>query len=281
MKKVFTSLLIVISLNVACGQNNWLILEKPTVSEETGIQFRKAGNTMFYLYSDDINDGLKIQSTGVGGEGDALPRFHIPFASKDLYMVQSGGNVGIGTSAPTAKLQVQGTIMSSALSSTIDPDDGVSNNFQGYGGYWALRTSTSYSFNLDVYNYGSPLTALNIIQNGNVGIGTTAPDAKLAVKGTVHANEVKVDLNGAVAPDYVFADDYKLLTLEEIKTYIDKNKHLPEVPSAKEVEANGVQLGEMNMLLLKKIEELTLHVIELKKENEIQNKKLESLINKN
>jgi hypothetical protein len=119
--------------------------------------------------------------------------------------------------------------------------------------------------------------------DGNVGIGTYSPDAKLAVKGTVHAQEVKVDLS-VPGPDYVFNSDYNLLSLEEIKTYIDQYKHLPEVPSAKEMEANGVQLGEMNMLLLKKIEELTLHMIEhnkamnkLIKDNENQQTEIETL----
>jgi hypothetical protein len=108
-----------------------------------------------------------------------------------------------------------------------------------------------------------------------VGIGTTQTDAKLTVNGTVHTKEVKVDLN-VPGPDYVFEKDYPLMSLEETKAYIDANKHLPEVPSAKEMEKNGVQLGEMNMLLLKKVEELTLYSIE-------QNQKLnyqQSLIQK-
>jgi hypothetical protein len=113
--------------------------------------------------------------------------------------------------------------------------------------------------------------------NGNVGIGTSFPDAKLAVKGTIHANEVKVDLLGAVAPDYVFEKTYALSTLEEVKSYIDQNKHLPEIPSAKEMEANGVNLGEMDMLLLKKIEELTLYVIDLKKRDELQQIEIQNL----
>ena len=106
-----------------------------------------------------------------------------------------------------------------------------------------------------------------IIPGGNVGIGTYSPDARLAVNGQVHAKEVKVTVN-VPGPDYVFMPDYSLTPIEELKTYIDQNKHLPEIPTAKEMETNGIRLGEMNMLLLKKIEELTLYVIELKGENE-------------
>ena len=106
--------------------------------------------------------------------------------------------------------------------------------------------------------------------DGNVGIGTTTPTQKLTVKGTVYSTEVKVDLAAGTGPDYVFAPTYNLPTLESIKTYIDQNKHLPEVPSAKEMEANGVNLGEMNMLLLKKIEELTLYMIDQNKRMEMQ-----------
>ncbi len=98
--------------------------------------------------------------------------------------------------------------------------------------------------------------------SGNVGIGTTAPDAPLTVKGHIHAQEVTVDLNGAVAPDYVFYDDYALRSLEEVQRYIDLHGHLPNIPSAKEMETEGVHLKTMNLKLLEKIEELTLYVME-------------------
>ena len=117
---------------------------------------------------------------------------------------------------------------------------------------------------------------MRINANGYVGIGTRYPDALLTVSGQVHAQEVKVTV-AAPGPDYVFEKDYKLTSLEEIKTYIDQNKHLPEVPSAKEMKKNGVQLGEMNMLLLKKIEELTLYVIEQNKKTDDQNRRLSAL----
>ncbi|MFW0739848.1 tail fiber protein [Flavobacterium sp.] len=102
---------------------------------------------------------------------------------------------------------------------------------------------------------------------GNVGIGTENPDAKLAVKGKIHSEEVKVDLT-VPAPDYVFSNDYQLRSLKEVETYVNQNSHLPEVPSAKEFEKNGIHLAEMNMALLKKVEELTLYAIGQEKKTE-------------
>lgn len=121
--------------------------------------------------------------------------------------------------------------------------------------------------------------AIKAIQNGNVGIGTALPDEKLTVKGKIHAEEVRIDLS-VPAPDYVFANDYKLKTLQEVEAYIKQNSHLPEIPSAKEIEKNGLMLAEINMSLLKKIEEMTLYMIEIKKENQNQNKEIEILKNK-
>jgi hypothetical protein len=102
--------------------------------------------------------------------------------------------------------------------------------------------------------------------NGNVGIGTTTPDSKLAVNGTIHSKEVKVDLTGW--PDYVFKKEYILPTLDQVEKYIAEKGHLENIPSEEEVLKNGVNLGEMNAKLLQKIEELTLYMIEMKKENE-------------
>jgi hypothetical protein len=123
-----------------------------------------------------------------------------------------------------------------------------------------------------------PLLNKNIYMaesGGNVGIGTNNPGSfKLAVEGKIGAREINVTTT-TPWPDYVFEKDYNLPTLAEVESYINQNKHLPEVPAAKEMEKNGVNLGEMNMLLLKKVEELTLYVIELKKENDEQRKRSE------
>ncbi|MFY7672495.1 hypothetical protein ACOSP6_15545 [Tenacibaculum sp. MEBiC06402] len=120
--------------------------------------------------------------------------------------------------------------------------------------------------------------SMRIARSGNVGIGTSNPDAKLAVNGTVHAKEVRVDLNNW--PDYVFENNYKLPSLEEVEKQIKEKGHLSNIPSAEEVEKNGVQLGEMNKKLLEKIEELTLYTIEQEKrikELEKQQEKIKEL----
>lgn len=112
---------------------------------------------------------------------------------------------------------------------------------------------------------------------GNVALGTTDTKGyKLAVAGNMIAESVKVQLKGSWA-DYVFEDDYKLKTLEETEAFVKKNKHLPEIPSAAEVKNNGIDLGEMNVRLLQKIEELTLHLIEKEKKDNDQQKQIDLL----
>lgn len=115
-------------------------------------------------------------------------------------------------------------------------------------------------------------------RTGNIGIGVDDPKAKLHVDGNILANEIKVQAQTA---DFVFEEDYQLKSLEEVEQFVHKNKHLPDVPSAQQMEENGVGLSEMNKLLLQKIEELTLYVIELKKNQKLQlhqNNKLEKQI---
>jgi hypothetical protein len=110
----------------------------------------------------------------------------------------------------------------------------------------------------------------------SVGIGTSSPDSKLTVKGKIHAEEVKIDLS-VPAPDYVFAKEYDLLTIEEVQQHIKEKGHLPNIPSATEMEQNGVELGMMNMKLLEKIEELTLYTIAQEKKLKEQQKISEEL----
>ena len=115
-------------------------------------------------------------------------------------------------------------------------------------------------------------------KDGKIGIGTNNPDELLTVKGTIHTQEVKVDLNGAVAPDYVFekyflgSSDYKMLSLQEVEAFIKQKHHLPNLPSASQMHENGVSLKEMNLILLQKMEEMTLYILEQQKEIDILKK---------
>ncbi len=117
-------------------------------------------------------------------------------------------------------------------------------------------------YDLKIFNKGKGITVKN---NGNVGIGTLSTGShRLAVEGSIGAREVKVEASGW--SDFVFYDDYKLPTLKEVENHIKEKGHLKNIPSAKEVEENGVYLGEMDAKLLQKIEELTLYTIQQEKE---------------
>lgn len=125
----------------------------------------------------------------------------------------------------------------------------------------------------------------HFILGGNMGIGTKLSsnpnNYKLAVNGTIGAKEVVVESNSATWADYVFEENYPLMPLSELEVYLRKNKHLPEIPTAAEVGERGQLLGELNTLLLKKIEELTLYVIDLekaKKETSKKNNQLEEKV---
>jgi len=105
------------------------------------------------------------------------------------------------------------------------------------------------------------------ISGGNVGIGIQDTKGfKLAVAGSILTEKVKVVDDALQWHDYVFEADYELTPINELKKYVEINKHLPDIPSASDVKANGIELGEMNALLLKKIEELYLYTIEQDKQ---------------
>jgi hypothetical protein len=210
----------------------------------------------------------------------------------------TSGHVGIGTLTPAGPLQIEAGIYTDFLTTGITFDIGLraapnewarafrvvnssaSNGTDG-GAFGVLGSGTTPTFaymaipTADPTGYNS--TKILVLNNsGNVGIGTTNPGSyKLAVNGGIHSQSVNVDMTGW--SDYVFKQGYNLPTLQEVNTYIDKNHHLPEIPSEQEVAKNGINLGEMNKLLLKKVEELTLYLIEQNKKLEKQQKEIEQL----
>ena len=110
----------------------------------------------------------------------------------------------------------------------------------------------------------------------DITVGTSSADKDVVVYGKISAKEIKV--TSQPGADFVFGEDYDLRPLEDVETFIEANKHLPEVPSAEVMESDGMSVSEMNQLLLQKVEELTLYLIELKKENNELSKKVEGLL---
>lgn len=109
--------------------------------------------------------------------------------------------------------------------------------------------------------------------NGNIGIGVESPQHKLEVNGTIRSKEVKIEATGW--SDFVFEEKYKLPSLSEVEAHIKEKKHLPDIPSEKEVLKDGVNVVEMQAKLLQKIEELTLYVIDQDKQIKELKKQLE------
>jgi hypothetical protein len=224
--------------------------------------------------------------------------FSTPDANRDF--VFENGNVGIGVASPSSALQIhrdeepefklsnnQGNLIMAVVNTpwhyapTSQAGDVV---FKTH--YNGNRHGMIFNMN-DDFNDGNSYIKFNdnhnhhtltIFNNGNIGIGTSAPQAKLDVhgitkiRGNLYAEEVIVE-EAAYWPDYVFDAGYKLMDLNDLKTYITINKHLPDMPKADE---NGklqqIKLAEMNALLLKKIEELTLYMLEQEERiNELEN----------
>lgn len=208
----------------------------------------------FYLFDD--GNGYRGGNAYVSG----YYGFEVFTGGTSRLRVNHNGDVGIGTNGPLSKLHIS---------------DGIGGDQLRFSrGTGTVRFAQDMNQdNLYLFNHDASATYMFWKANGDVGIGTRTPDARLTVKGTIHSEEVRVDLS-VPGPDYVFKDDYDLLPLKDLESYIKENSHLPEVPSASEMEGNGLNLKEMNLILLKKVEELTLHIIEI-------NKKVETLEEQN
>ena len=208
--------------------------------------------------------------------------------------------IGIGTTNPFSSLDIQAGSVAWGQGISIRENGGYSAVFFPHESYPNAATKrlfvgrdqsssndyftihrNGYSGNL----YSSyALLSINLLDgttafDGNVGIGTTNPgEYKLAVNGKIKTKEVKVTLEGW--SDFVFRDDYKLKTIEEVEIYIQKYQHLPDIPSEKQVINEGIELGIMQSRLLQKIEEQMLYIIKQNKrikKLEKENKKIEKL----
>nr|WP_299213931.1 tail fiber protein [uncultured Allomuricauda sp.] len=269
------------------------------------------GNYKYFRFGDSTTyyGGLMWnEGNSYYGDGDDFSIFTYddrditirPGTGNFIVFPQSGGNMGIGTTAPESKLHIymppgpgtyptdvsKGDVLQSFWSSNNGVEIGNSRGFNARKA-WILarhRSVASYGYYYSTLHLQPDVGNKNqyrgiavgydasedipvgthLAINGNVGIGTLNPDSKLTVKGNIHAEEVKVDLS-VPGPDYVFKEGYDLKPLEEVQNYIEEHGHLPNIPPATEMEENGIQLGEMNMKLLEKIEELMLYTLEQEK----------------
>ncbi|WP_205597879.1 fibronectin type III domain-containing protein, partial [Flagellimonas sp. CMM7] len=196
----------------------------------------------------------------------------------DYEVFQDGGSLGLTGGATT--FNVTGLTASTGYAFTVFARDAAGNvsmvsntenvNTQAGGG---VVDYTSANSNMNTVDW----TARDLFADRNVGIGTTNTQGyRLAVAGNVIAEGVKVELQGNW-PDFVFLKEYNLMGLEEVRQFIDKNGHLPNIPSTKNVEANGIDLGVMNAKLLQKIEELTLYILLQQSEIEFLKKDTKAL----
>lgn len=203
-------------------------------------------------------------------------------------VVNDNGNVGIGTVSPNSKLhiaqdninnqnlslgkftsfgQTGGSALVSLIYNSTTANLEVNSSYTGTG----FRYGTYSDFNIENETSSTDFGAINFITNKKVQLAIK-PNGNASLQGKFEAKEVKVTLTPTA--DFVFDEKYDLPTLEEVEKHIKEKKHLPEIASAKVMEKEGVNMGEFQIKLLQKIEELTLYSIE-------QNKQIKQLKNEN
>ena len=265
-------------------------------SGSNGITAYRADNLYFNVNMDNTNVYLS--------SAESQPMV-FKQGTTERMKIAANGNIGIGTSTPIVKLQVNGEVrfgdptqpqqsltMYGQNSGKNLPASGheasgiqiinlanTDNNFSQIkffnsnsladSGIWGVHKSHTSRLGELVFmthNGTSMEERMRITSNGNIGIGTSTPTEKLTIKGGLIASRINVKAPENI-PDYVFEEDYNLRSLQEVEAYYKANKHLPGILSEEEIKKSGkVDMSEMQMKLLEKIEELTIYVVEQQKE---------------
>lgn len=280
MKKIFFFLAIVLASYAVNAQTNTFPLNgnvgvgtvnpiaKFEINSGTGTTPLRAVGPHGYLLIDNVGSGESYYYA------DKFHQFYVASGAPILTMLNTG-NIGIGTTSPEHKLTVvmdaasngAGVAVKAVNSGGAGSQPGVAflNSSGNKRMYSCLDVAS------DTYNVVNAIgiASITVNQAGNVGIGTTTPKESLSVNGNIRSKQIMVEM--ANWPDYVFRPTYSLLSLNEVKEYVSKNHHLPEIPTELQVAKEGINLGDMNKLLVKKVEELTLYLIQQKEETDKQN----------
>ncbi|MBP6871508.1 MAG: hypothetical protein KBC43_05835 [Bacteroidales bacterium] len=258
-------------------------MTEPTIRVQN---FGGAGGATFQMIDNASTADWKFKATNTGGfkirdNAFAMDVITVePNSLANAFYIDASGEVGFGTSSPADNLHIVGSNYPFIFldMTTVNGNTGITFLENGSFKGWMFYNGAADGVRINAEAGGGSRNDIFIKSDGRVCIGTStaATGYALSVNGKAACTEVLVD-NTADWPDYVFSDDYDLMSLEELEQSIKENNHLPGIPSATEVEENGILLGEMQKNLLEKVEELTLYTIMQDKQIKELQMKIEAL----
>lgn len=258
-----------------------LLLYRPQEGGTAGTRWflraNLANNNSYPYLTNRTPAGKVVIKTGTASGGGENTHFTIEGGDGIVNSYFENARLGLGTTNPTELLHVYESAGGQTLRIDADVDLNPNVVFSVNGQNKAnIRVKDNGNDQLQFQVGTNLIEAMSIATDGKVGIGTVNPADLLTVNGTAKAEEVIVAED--VGADFVFEEDYPLPELSELEKYIDRHKHLPEIPTAGQMKRDGVKVGDLQMKLLQKIEELTLYMIELQKTHLTEISNLESEI---